>query len=230
VFRDWVAQGPGSFFGAAGERASWAAIRGDLVIERESCPVKLIPIEMTKVFIGGSRRMGRLNGEILEKLDTIMRQSFTILVGDAGGVDKAVQKHCSDKGYRNVTVYCAGGSCRNNLGGWETKHIYTERSIRDYRFYMAKDIEMAKEADYGFMIWDTRSSGTLSNMLELLEMEKKVVVYLGPGKTFMKLRRMEDLRRLLKVCSHETIRIFDSRFNLSLRLQMEASHPSRMIS
>ncbi len=38
---------------------------------------------------------------------------------------------------------------------------------------------MAKEADVGFMIWDFESSGTISNALELLEMGKKVIVYVG---------------------------------------------------
>jgi hypothetical protein len=41
---------------------------------------------------------------------------------------------------------------------------------------MAKDLHMAREADYGFMIWDGQSSGTLSNILELLEMGNKVLV------------------------------------------------------
>jgi len=151
-----------------------------------------------------------------------MAQAFTILVGDANGVDKAVQKHCADKYYRQVIVFCAGDSCRNNLGGWETRHIDVDRSTKDYKFFMAKDIEMAKEADYGFMIWDAKSSGTLSNILELLEMGKKVLVYMEPDKDFVKLHSTEDLQRLLNVCSEESIRIFDSKFNLSSRLQSKA--------
>jgi len=185
---------------------------------------------MTKVFVGGSRRMGRLNGEIRRRLDNILAQLFTVLVGDAGGVDKAVQQHYADKQYNNVIVFCSGVSCRNNIGGWETKHIQINRSTKDYRFYMAKDIEMAKEADYGFMIWDTQSSGTLSNMLELLEMGKKVLVYTIPNKEFVQLHSIEDLRRILKVCPDEAMRIFDGKFNLSRRLQAKAPQQLHMFS
>ena len=185
---------------------------------------------MTTVFIGGSRRMGRLNSEILQRLDNIMAQLFTVLVGDASGVDKAVQRHYADRGYSNVIVFCAGSSCRNNIGGWKTKHVHVDGSTKDYRFYMAKDIEMAKEADYGFMIWEAKSSGTLSNILELLEMGKKVLVYMGPNKDFVKLHGIEDLSSILKSCPEEAIRIFNSKFNLLQRLQSRTPHQAEMLS
>jgi adenine/guanine phosphoribosyltransferase-like PRPP-binding protein len=183
---------------------------------------------MTKVFIGGSRRIGRLNNEIRQRLDNIIAHSFTVLVGDASGVDKSVQKHFADKHYGNVIVFCAGRSCRNNVGGWETKHLQVDGSTKDYRFYMAKDIEMAKEADYGFMIWDAQSGGTLSNILELLEMGKKVLVYMGPNKDFVKLQRVEDLRKILQACPDQAVKIFDTKFNLSRRLQTEAPQQFQM--
>ena len=176
-----------------------------------------------KVFVGGSRQMGRLNREIRQRLDNIMAQSFTILVGDANGVDKAVQKHCADKHYDKVIVFCAGNFCRNNVGNWETKYIAVDRGTKDYRFYMAKDIEMAKEADYGFMIWDAESSGTLSNILNLLEMEKKVLVYVGPLKDFRGLNRIAELPSILKNCPEEAMRTFEVKFNLSTRLQPKAT-------
>jgi hypothetical protein len=139
-----------------------------------------------KVFVGGSRQMGRLSREIRQRLDNIMAQSFTIQVGDANGVDKAVQKHCAGKHYDKVIVFCAGSLCRNNVGNWESRHITVDRGTKDYKFYMAKDLEMAKEADYGLMIWDAESSGTLSNILQLLEMDKKVLVYGWPPQGFQK--------------------------------------------
>ena len=172
-----------------------------------------------KVFVGGSRQMGRLNREIRQRLDNIMAQSFTILVGDANGVDKAVQKHCADKHYDKVIVFCAGNFCRNNVGNWETKHIAVDRGTKDYKFYMAKDIEMAKEADYGFMIWDAESSGTLSNILHLLEMDKKVLVYVGPLKDFKKLHQASDLQPILENCPEESMKTFEDKFKLSTRLQ-----------
>ncbi len=183
-----------------------------------------------KVFVGGSRQMGRLNKEIRQRLDNIMTNSFTILVGDANGVDKAVQKHCADKHYGNVTVFCAGNSCRNNLGSWETRHVTVDRATKDYRFYMAKDLHMAREADYGFMIWDGQSSGTLSNILELLVMGKKVLVYIGPTKAFVKLQGTADLQPILQGCPPEVIKVFDSKFNLSRRLQARAPQQLQLFS
>lgn len=37
---------------------------------------------------------------------------------------------------------------------------------------MAKDIKMAKVADYGLMLWDLQSAGTLRNIIELLRQNK----------------------------------------------------------
>ena len=46
---------------------------------------------MTKVFIGGSRRVTRLNADVQRRIDKIIEQGFPILVGDANGADKAIQ-------------------------------------------------------------------------------------------------------------------------------------------
>lgn len=178
--------------------------------------------DVMKRFVGGSRQMGRLNEKIREKLDNIMTNSFTILAGDANGVDKAVQKDCADKRYKNATVFCAGNSCRNNHGRWETRHVTFDRATKDCRFYMTKDLQMAKEADYGFMIWDAQSSEPLSNILVLLEMDRKVLVYIGPTKAFVKLQGTADLQPIIQDCPPEAIKTFDKKFNLSSRLQARA--------
>jgi len=153
-------------------------------------------------------------------LDAIIAQSFTVLVGDANGTDKAIQKYLAEKGYNNVIVFCAGDVCRNNVGNWEINSVEVERSKKDYRFYMKKDLEMAKEADFGFMIWDRQSSGTLSNILELLERDKNVLVYIVPEKKFVKLGDLKDLYRQLKACSPEALKSFDVKLNLKDRLQV----------
>lgn len=179
-----------------------------------------------KVFVGGSRQLGRLNSEIRRRLDNIMANAFTILVGDANGIDKAVQKYCVDKHYKRVMVFCAGDSCRNNLGNWEIRHVAVDRVTKNYKFFMAKDLEMAREADYGFMIWDGQSSGTLSNILELLETDKRVLVYMGPQKDFIKLQSTADLASIIQNCPAESINIFESKLKLSSRLQ--AKQPKQL--
>jgi len=56
------------------------------------------------VFIGGSRAVSRLNSIIRDKLGGLIRRQRMIFVGDANGVDKAVQQHLASRGYEHVTV------------------------------------------------------------------------------------------------------------------------------
>lgn len=44
---------------------------------------------------------------------------------------------------------------------------------------------MAEEAEYGFMLWDGKSVGTLLNVARLLEQHKKVVFYSAPERDFL---------------------------------------------
>jgi len=67
---------------------------------------------MTKVFIGGSRKLTRLNKEVKKRLDNIIGRGFTVLVGDANGADKAVQRYLAGENYDSVEVLCMAGGCR----------------------------------------------------------------------------------------------------------------------
>ena len=60
---------------------------------------------MTTGFIAGSRAISRLNEQIRERLDNIMRQQLTILVGDANGADKAVQAYLGFLMYARLKIY-----------------------------------------------------------------------------------------------------------------------------
>ena len=73
---------------------------------------------MTKVFIGGSRKIGRLGPEVRQRLDRIIEKKIQVLIGDANGADKAVQMYLRSRGYYRVQVFCMDGVCRNNVGGW----------------------------------------------------------------------------------------------------------------
>jgi phenylacetate-coenzyme A ligase PaaK-like adenylate-forming protein len=55
---------------------------------------------------------------------------------------------------------------------------------------------MAKSADYGFMIWNGKSRGTLYNMVNLVKFNKKVLVYLIPEKHFYTIRTLDDIGKL----------------------------------
>src|SRR5258708_33868674 len=88
--------------------------------------------------------------------------------------------------------------CRNNLGRWPTRaHRAEAGSRRERHYYGIKDLAMAKDASWGFMLWDGESKGTLANVVNLLNARKKVLLYLSPKKVFFKLRVFENLLEAL---------------------------------
>ena len=159
---------------------------------------------MTAVFIGGSRAVSRLNAAVLERLDDLIQKRCQIFIGDANGADKAIQQHFADRDYRNVTVFCMG-NCRNNVGDWEVRKVAARSSRKDFVYYATKDIAMAREAKCGVMLWDGKSKGTLHNILNLIGVNKKVLVYFSPEKAFHKLSTPEDLDALLSRCDPREI-------------------------
>jgi hypothetical protein len=52
---------------------------------------------------------------------------------------------------------------------------------------------MVQEADYGLMLWDGKSRGTLTNIVDLVRQGRPVVVYVAPAKTFATLHESEHL-------------------------------------
>ncbi len=147
---------------------------------------------MTKVFIGGSRNLTRLNGAIKQRLDRIVEIGHRILIGDANGADKAVQQFMQNRCYKRVEVFCTNGVCRNNLGDWPIRKVKAARNAKGFEFYAVKDRLMAEECSVGFMLWDGKSKGTQANILRLLSSEKKVVVYVAPSRGFVTLRSKRD--------------------------------------
>jgi hypothetical protein len=158
---------------------------------------------MKKVFIGGSRRISRLNDLLRKRLDQIIDKNLQVLLGDANGADKAVQTYLDRREYRNVRVFCSAGDCRNNLGSWEVRSVTPPHSRRDFEFFTAKDAAMAKEADVGLMLWDGESSGTIVNAARLVATGKPVVMYLAQEKRFLTLKSDSDLETLLAPCTPE---------------------------
>ncbi|MEE8199550.1 MAG: hypothetical protein V3R29_00130 [Candidatus Acidoferrales bacterium] len=153
---------------------------------------------MTKVFIAGSRRLSRLNQDVKRRVDNIIQKSFIVIVGDANGVDKAVQRYLNSRHFTNVVVFCMEGGCRNNIGAWPTRTISAaDPSRRDFAYYSTKDRAMVDEADYGLMLWDGQSRGTLTSIVQLVRQGKPVLVYIAPDKSFCTLRQSHDLAEML---------------------------------
>lgn len=151
----------------------------------------------TCVVLGGSRHISRLNDEIRQRLDRIVRQQFRVVIGDANGADKVLQKYLADHAYKNVEVFCSGASPRNNLGHWACRRVTTTARPGTFEFYAAKDQEMARQATVGFMLWDADSVGTMLNVWRLMRQQKTSLVYVQSQKQFFEIRGQDDWRQLL---------------------------------
>ena len=160
---------------------------------------------MHSVFVAGSRALSKLNAQVKERLDNILRKEFTVLVGDANGADKAVQRYLAERGYRHVVIYCME-VCRNNVGDWPIRsHSAAPAVKRDRHYYGIKDWAMAKDASCGFMLWDGISKGTLTNVINLLDYDKKVLLFSAPKKQFFTLRSSGDLDHTLRASGIEDV-------------------------
>ncbi len=158
---------------------------------------------MTKVFIGGSRRVYRLDEPIRMRLDRIIEKGLPVIIGDANGADKAVQQHLNSKNYLNVEVYCSGHVCRNNIGNWKQRKVSSTARPKTFDFYATKDRTMADEATVGFMVWDGKSKGTLLNVFRLLKQQKKAVVYNVAEKRFYEIKELAHWEEFISHCTGE---------------------------
>ena len=173
---------------------------------------------MTTVFLSGSRTLGRLHPQVRDRIDNIVAQGFHIVVGDANGADKAMQAYLNDVGYADVTVYCSGGKCRNNLGTWPVQEVYVSLNVKGRDFYTAKDKAMADQADFGFVLWDGKSAGSVENVIELLKRGKKVLLFLSPQTRFCTAASVADLHSILRQCGADEIAVIDKKIGLNRSL------------
>jgi hypothetical protein len=155
------------------------------------------------VFLSGSRKLSRLNDRVRARIDNVLVKGLRVVVGDANGADKALQSYLAEKQYRTVTVFCAQGRCRNNVGGWEERAVPVPAGVTGRDFYTTKDIAMAEEADYGFVLWDGKSVGSINNVLALLKRGKMVVVYVSPRQAFWTVKGPADVEVLIGECDPE---------------------------
>lgn len=155
---------------------------------------------MNKVFIGGSRLINRLNADVTQRLERIVARQLSVLIGDASGVDQAVQTYFSACQYPHVTVYCTGQQCRNNVAGWPIISVPPPHHTHDFQFFTAKDAAMARDAEVGLMIWDGQSRGTLVNVTRLVAARKPVVVYVSARRDFVTVKVQAELMALFSQC------------------------------
>ena len=111
----------------------------------------------------------------IKKLDGIISRNFTVILGDADGVDRLVQDYLNEQNYDNVNVYFAGKTVRNNVRNWNLVNV-PSGNLQGRAKFELKDKKMASDADYGMMIWDGKSKGTRNNIKQMLSLGKHFYV------------------------------------------------------
>ncbi len=172
----------------------------------------------TRVFVAGSISIKRVHLHVTERLGNIVAQGFEVLVGDADGADAAVQKCLCALPGAKVTVFHTGDKIRHNLGAWPTHSVRTSHRPGTRAFFTAKDLHMAAAADYGLMLWDCESPGTLSNVIELLSLGKKSVVFLDAAQSFKTIANAGQLQSLVDLMSVQARRAAEQKIGILERL------------
>lgn len=149
-----------------------------------------------KVLIAGPRALSKLNDDVKNRINTITDKQHEIFVGDANGIDKAVQKFLFENKYTNVSVYASNGKARNNIGNWPVVNVDVDSKVKGFDFYVAKDIKMIEDADHGFIIWNGESKGSLNNIINLVNKNKKVLLYYTPDKNFYTIDNIDMVEKI----------------------------------
>ena len=174
---------------------------------------------MSTIFIAGSISIKNLDPMVKERIDNIVGADHSVVVGDADGADSSIQSYLHQKNASHAVVYCSGDRPRNNLGNWPVHSVQVRQFKPGSRaFFTAKDIEMAKDADFGLMIWDAKSSGTLSNVIELLQHKKKSVVFVNKVKAFQTVGDVDQLEELLAYMSPQVLEKTDAKIGLRKKI------------
>lgn len=174
---------------------------------------------MTNVFVSGSIKIKKLDPKVTERLKNIISSNLKVIIGDADGVDSSIQEFLKSNGVRSVIVYCSGDVPRNNIGHWDTKKVGTTYKPGTRQYFTAKDKAMAADCDYGFMIWDASSTGTLSNAIELVEKNKAGLVYINKAKEFIKIKNVQDLETLISFMNAASLKKADEKIGLLKKIE-----------
>ena len=79
------------------------------------------------------------------------------------------------------------------------------KGTRGFAYYATKDQVMVDDAEYGLMLWDGESKGTLNSVIKMIRQDKPVVVYLAPKKVFQTLRSVDDVSKLFANCEQSAV-------------------------
>jgi hypothetical protein len=130
--------------------------------------------------LGGSRHIFNLPSEVKDLLDEKVSANESFYIGDAPGADTSFQSFFAKKQYKNVKVFSSAGYIRNNVGNWDWELIDSGLKSKSNSVHAFKDRHMCKVSNSGIMIWDCRSAGTLSNVIDLVRQGKNCFIWVAP--------------------------------------------------
>lgn len=172
----------------------------------------------TVLFLAGSISIRQLHPRYSCVIEKAVGRNIQILVGDANGADRAIQTVLAGAGATKVTVYCSGNRPRNNIGGWPLRQVVSDAAPGTRAFYTAKDRVMAADATHGLMIWDSVSTGTLANIVALLQRGGKTTTFLTSTGRFALVDGVSALTSILATMSDAARRAAEDKIQISSRL------------
>lgn len=181
---------------------------------------------MEKIFVSGSIKIKNLHPIFRDRLRDAVASGYEFLVGDASGSDTSIQAFLMECGAHSVTIYCSGSEPRNNLGKWPVNNVYPSSPEGTRAYFTAKDIQMAEDASFGVMIWDSASTGTLSNVFELTSRNKKSEVFVNKLKRFILVDTPQDIKPLVDIMSPAALQKADQK--IGLRKKMDILDPPQL--
>ena len=144
-----------------------------------------------KVFISGSSKTTDPNSgyyrkelpkQIIDKIDSYVKNQNEIIVGDAPGIDSQVQDYLNKSKYNNVTIYTTSKSPRYLANkDWKYKTIDTgDLDPNSKEGLRLKDEAMSKDAGHGLavILENGGASATRNNVQRLLDQKKDVNVFM----------------------------------------------------
>lgn len=150
------------------------------------------------VFVSGSLSVTELSDFAKAHVRSIVTNRMNVLIGDAYGADKSIQQELYKKyDYPFVTVYASNGKVRNSIGDRKVKAVDVPPYIHGREFYTYKDVAMSNDCDFGFMLWDGKSKGTLNNIERLLSMDKLSIICLSNRHKSFKIENRQQLDDML---------------------------------
>lgn len=141
------------------------------------------------VFVSGSSKTQtkespyyrkELPKEITNVLDDYMKRGDRIVVGDAPGIDRQVQKYLNKMKYKDVEIYGPGKQVRYTANKkWKTNPIdASEFEEGSPEWLRKKDVAMTNAADEGLaIILDEGAKATRNNVDRLRSQGKAATVY-----------------------------------------------------